>query len=207
MLPTSKNGCHFAINLSYFSPHHKNKFVNCVNSLKNSLAALAETKMANMLDFTRSGLPNVSQSKYRFFCGQIIAVCSLITHIWCILARICWYMYTTNIIMMYHIQCTVGYIVLSGLSKFWFRTLVPRKHFCPKSRCVNQVLHGFLEFELFKTRSNNYLNLWKTNKFVFLHQHVCNNVYNIWALLVHNTLLHHIDLYFIWCQCPLHIAP
>ena len=41
---------------------------------------------------------------------------------------------------------------------------------------VNQALHGFLEFELFKTRSNNYLNLWKTNKFVFLHQHVCNRV-------------------------------
>ena len=29
------------INLSHFSPHHKNKFVNSVNSLKNSLAALA----------------------------------------------------------------------------------------------------------------------------------------------------------------------
>ena len=68
------------INLIYFFPHHKNKFVNSVNSLKrhcNSLAALAETKKANMLDFTPSGLPNVSQSKYRFFCGQIIAVCSL----------------------------------------------------------------------------------------------------------------------------------
>ena len=42
------------MNLSYFSPHHKNIiFVNSVNSLKNSLAALAETKKANMLDFTR----------------------------------------------------------------------------------------------------------------------------------------------------------
>ena len=40
------------INLIYFSPHHKNNFVNSVNSLKNSLAALAETKKANMLDFT-----------------------------------------------------------------------------------------------------------------------------------------------------------
>ena len=55
------------INLIYFSPHHKNKIVNSVNSLKNSLAALAETKKANMLDFTRSGLPNVNQSKYQFF--------------------------------------------------------------------------------------------------------------------------------------------
>ena len=54
------------INLIYFSPHHKNKFVS-VNSLKNSLAALAETKKANMLDFTRSGLPNINQSKYQFF--------------------------------------------------------------------------------------------------------------------------------------------
>ena len=51
------------INLIYLSPHHKNKFVNSVNSLKNSLAALAETKEKEMLDFTRSGLPNVSQSK------------------------------------------------------------------------------------------------------------------------------------------------
>ena len=65
------------INLIYFSPHHKNKFVNSVNRLKNSLAALAETKKANMLDFTRSGLPSVSQSKSKvpLFCGQIIAVC------------------------------------------------------------------------------------------------------------------------------------
>ena len=69
------------INLIYFSPHHNTKFVNSVNTLKNSLAALAETTKENMLDFTRSGLPNVNQSKYRFFCGQIIAVCSLITHI------------------------------------------------------------------------------------------------------------------------------
>ena len=69
------------INLIYFSPHHKNTFVNSLNSLKNSLAALAQTKKANMVDFTRSSLPNVSQSKYRFFCGKIIAVCSLITHI------------------------------------------------------------------------------------------------------------------------------
>ena len=60
------------INLIYFIPYHKNKCVNSVNSLKkhsNSLAALAETKKANTLDFARSGLPNVDQSKskYRFF--------------------------------------------------------------------------------------------------------------------------------------------
>ena len=31
------------------------------------------------------------------------------------------------------------------------------------------------------------------------------NIYNIWPLPVHDTLLHHIDLYFIRCnQCPLH---
>ena len=29
-----------------------------------------------------------------------------------------------------------------------------------KVGCVNQALHGFLESELFKTRSNNYWNLW-----------------------------------------------
>ena len=44
----------------------------------------------------------------------------------------------------------------------------------PKRGCVKQALHRFLEFELFKTRSNNYWNLWKTNNFTLLHQHVCN---------------------------------
>ena len=44
----------------------------------------------------------------------------------------------------------------------------------PKRGCVKQALHGFLEFELFKTRSNNYWNLWKTNNFALLHQHVFN---------------------------------
>ena len=83
MLPTSKMDAILQINLIYFSPHYKNKFVNSVNSLKNSLAALAETKKVNMLDFTRSDLPSISQSKSKapLFCGQIIAVCSLITHI------------------------------------------------------------------------------------------------------------------------------
>ena len=34
------------------------------------------------------------------------------------------------------------------------------------------------------------------------------NIYNVWPLPVHDTLLHHIDLYFIRCnQCPLHTAP
>ena len=32
------------INLIYFCSNHNNKFVNSVNSLKNSLAELAETK-------------------------------------------------------------------------------------------------------------------------------------------------------------------
>ena len=49
MLPTSKRDDILYINLIYFTPHHKNKFVNSVNSLKNSLATLAETKKANML--------------------------------------------------------------------------------------------------------------------------------------------------------------
>ena len=43
------------INLIYFSPHHKNKFINSVNSLRNSLVALAETKKANKLG-TLAGL-------------------------------------------------------------------------------------------------------------------------------------------------------
>ena len=52
----------------------------------------------------------------------------------------------------------------------WFRGNIS----APKVGSVDQALHGFLEFELYKTRSNNYLNLRKTNKFTLLHQHVCN---------------------------------
>ena len=64
--------------------------------------------------------------------------------------------------------------MFSVLSKCWFRTLFGGNISAPKLGCVKQALHGFLEFELFKTRSNNYWNLWKTNKFALLHQHVCN---------------------------------
>ena len=46
MLSISKNDAILQMNLIYFSPHHKNKFVNSVNSFKNSLAALAESKKA-----------------------------------------------------------------------------------------------------------------------------------------------------------------
>ena len=122
------------INLIYFSPHHNNKFVNSVNSLKNSLAALAETKKANMLDFTRSVMPNVSQSKlkYRFLWSDNCSLFTDYTHLMNLSLNML--IHTTNSIKIYHIQCTVGYLVLSVLSKCWVRTLVPWKHFCPKSR-------------------------------------------------------------------------
>ena len=71
--------------------------------------------------------------------------------------------------MIYHIQCIVGYIVLSVLSKCWFRTLVRRKHLCPKAwLCETGIM--WIPW----IWSNNYWNLWKTNKFALLHQHVCN---------------------------------
>ena len=57
------------INLIYFSPHHNNKFVNSVNSFKNSLAALAETKNATcstLLGLVCLVLANQNQN-YRFF--------------------------------------------------------------------------------------------------------------------------------------------
>ncbi len=56
-----------------------------------------------------------------------------------------------------------------GLER-WFG----RNFSAPKRGCVKQALHGFLEFELFKTRFNNHWNLWKTNNFALLQQHVCN---------------------------------
>ena len=70
MLPTSKMDAILQINLIYFSPHYKNKFVNSVNSLKNSLAALAETKKVSvcstLLGLICLVLANQNQ-KYRFF--------------------------------------------------------------------------------------------------------------------------------------------
>ena len=123
-----------------------------------------------MPNFTRSGLPNVSQSKQcRFFCGQIIAACSLITQMHLSLEYV-----ATNGIHDNHMQFIVGYILLSVLSECWFRTLVRRKHFSPKLGCVKQALHGFHEVEMFKMRSKNYWNLWKTNKFALSNQHVYN---------------------------------
>ena len=53
--PLVKRDDNLQINLIYVSPHHKKKFANSVNSLNNSLAALAETKNVNMLDFTGAG--------------------------------------------------------------------------------------------------------------------------------------------------------
>ena len=119
------------MNLIYFSPHHKNKFVNSVNSLNNSLATLAETKKANMLDFTRSGLPNVSQSKSKFTTFLWSDNCSSLFTDYTNF-HLSLNMLQLNSILIYHMQCIVRYIVLSGLSKYWFRTLVRRKHFCTK---------------------------------------------------------------------------
>ena len=126
-----------------------------------------------MLDFTRSGLPNVSQSKSKFTTFLWSDNCSLFTD-YTNLHLSLNMLHLDNSIMIFHMKCIVRYMVLSVLSKYWFRTLVRRKHFCTKLGCVKQALHGFLEFELFKTRSNNYWNLWKTNNFALLHQHVCN---------------------------------
>ena len=69
-------------------------------------------------------------------------------------------------------QCIVGYIVLRVLSKCWFRTFVRWKHFCPKTRLCETGITWIPWIWTVKTKSNNYWNLWKTNKFAF--QHVCN---------------------------------
>ena len=82
-----------------------------------------------------------------------------------------------NSIMIYHNDSHTMHCRLHSVQRsFWM--LVLKRWFggnisAPKVGCVNQALHGFREFELFKTRSNNYLNLWKMNKFALL-QHVCN---------------------------------
>ena len=65
------------MNIIYFSPHHKNKFVNSVNSFENnSLATLAETKKANMLDFTRSG-PKTIKKSGAWIGAQLTILCSI----------------------------------------------------------------------------------------------------------------------------------
>ena len=131
-----------------------------MNSLKNSLATLAETKKANMLDFTRSGLPNVSQSKSKFTTFLWSDNCSLFTD------------YTNWYLSLNMLQLIVNALYATECSAFDLN--IGGNISAPKLGCVKQALHGFLEFELFKTRSNNYWNLWKTNNFTLLHQHVCN---------------------------------
>ena len=116
MLPNSKNGCH------------------CVNSLKTVWLHWQKQKRqtcSTLLGLVCLTLTNQNQHTVFLWSDN----CSLFTdytHLMHLSLNmlIC----TTNSIMIYRIQCTVGYIVLSVLSKCWFRTLVPRKHFCPKSR-------------------------------------------------------------------------
>ena len=89
--------------------------------------------------------------------------------------------------MIYHLQCIVGYIVLSVLSKInvgferWFGGNIS----APKHGCVKQALQGVLEFELFKQDPTT---TGTCNKFALLHQQYYP---------VHDTHLPHIDLYFI----------
>ena len=66
------------INLVYFSPHHKNKFVNSVNSLHIVWPHWQKQKRqtcSTFFDLVCIRLANQNT----VFCGQIIAVCSLIT--------------------------------------------------------------------------------------------------------------------------------
>ena len=132
---------------------------------------MAETKKANMFDFTRSGLPNVSQSKSKFTTCLWSDNCSLLTD------------YTNlhlslNMLQLNNIDIYI-YITRNALCSVFFLNIGLERWFgrnfsAPKRGCVKQALHGFLEFELFKTIFNNYWNLWKTNNFALLHQHVCN---------------------------------
>ena len=121
------------INLSYFSPQHKNKFVNSVNSLKKTVW-LHWQKQKRQTCSTLLGLVCLTLTNQNtvFLWSDNCSLFTDYTHLMHLSLNmlIC----TTNGIMIYRIQCTVGYIVLGVLSKCWFRTLVPRKHFCPKSR-------------------------------------------------------------------------
>ena len=131
---------------------------------------MAETKKANMLDFTRSGLLNVSQSKSKFTTFLWSDNCSLFTD------------YTNLHLSLNMLQLIVSwYITWNALYATWcsefFLNIGLNVGSAETFLHQNLVVlnrHGFLEFELFKTRSNNYWNLWKTNNFALLHQHVCN---------------------------------
>ena len=117
------------INLIYFSPQRNNKFVNSVNSLKNSLAALAETKRqtcSTLLGLLCLTLANQNLNT-AFLWSDNCSLFTDYTHLMNLSLNML--IHTTNSIKIYHIQCTVGYIVLSVLSKCWVRTLVPWKHF------------------------------------------------------------------------------
>ena len=74
-----------------------------------------------MLDFTRSGLPNVSQSKSKFTTFSWSDNCSLFTDY----ANVHLSLNMLQLIVSSYITCNALYaIVLSVLSKYWFRTLV-----------------------------------------------------------------------------------
>ena len=123
------------INLSYFSPHHKKKFVNSVNSLKKQFGCIGRNKKRQTCS-TLLGLVCLTSTNQNQNTGFLWSDnCSLFTdYTYLMHLSLNMLICTTNSIMIYRIQCTVGYIVLSVLSKCWFRTLVPRKHFHPKSR-------------------------------------------------------------------------
>ena len=159
---------------------------------------MAETKKANMLDFNRSGLPNVSQSKSKFTTCLWSDNCSLFTD------------YTNLHLSLNMLQLIVSwYITWNALYATWcsafflnigFERWFGKNISAPKLGCVKQALHGFLEFELFKT---NPTTIGTCGRLITLLYCI-----STFAINNYNTLLHHIDLYFIWCnQCPLHTAP
>ena len=119
------------INLIYFSPHHKNKFVNSVNSLKTVWLHWQIQKRQTCSTLLGLVCLTLTNQNIVFLWSDNCSLFTDYTHLMHLSLNmlIC----TTNSIMIYRIQCTVGYLVLSVLSKCWFRTLIPRKHFCPKS--------------------------------------------------------------------------
>ena len=159
-----------------------------------------------MLDFIRSGLPNVSQSKSKFTTFLWSDNCSLFTD------------YTNLHLSLNMLQLIVSwYITWNALYATWcsafFLNIGFERWFggnisAPKLGCVKQALHGFLELNCLKQDPTTIGTCGRLITLLYCISTFAININNIWPLPVHDTILHHIDLYFIWCnQCPLHTAP
>ena len=136
------------------------------------------------------------------FCGQIITVCSLITQMHRSLNM---FIHTTNsghdLNMFIHttnschdishaMHCRLHNARRFFSSKCWFRTLVRRKHFCPKTwLCETSINYmDSLNLNCLKQALTTNGTCVRQINSLYCNSTFAINVYNIWPLPVHETL-------------------